>query len=73
MQIQVKILLGAFRFIDSNGRYFDKTLEKLVWYRTIGIINIDEGGNLIVTQYKDDIQFGYLVEKYIQKIKEDQT
>lgn len=62
-----------FGLLDSNGKYFDKTLEKLVWYRTIGIINIDEGGNLIVTQYRDDIQFGYLVEKYIQKIKEDQT
>ncbi len=57
--------------LEVNGKYFDKTLEKLVWYRSANIRNIDDGGSLIVTRYENDRQFGYLVKKYIQKIKED--
>lgn len=57
--------------LEVNGEYFDKTLEKLVWYRSANIINIDDGGSLIVTRHENDRQFGYLVKKYIQKIKEN--
>ena len=37
--------LGMF---ESNNDYFDRTIEKLVWYRAISITSIEDGGHLIL-------------------------
>ncbi len=57
-----------FGMTDSEG-YRDEMAEKLAWYRANGFRQVEDGGNLIVTQYVFQGQFQKDVLKYIALIR----
>lgn len=57
-----------FGMTDFND-YMEKIDERIYWFKELGYRYIEEGGRLVITYYKDEIEFKNDVERVIELIK----